>query len=147
MRTAVPLLLLALSAAAPGTATPARPAPIAAAGCTPVVQANPDRNGLGLSPQRTARLVADTRDHFIAAARAACAAGTLAPRELAHFRHLILRDAEGTTEPMLFTREAGPGAAILDYAYQSGPAPTVAALRTALRCWKHPSARGCEIGD
>jgi hypothetical protein len=145
MRTAV--LLLALATAAPAGAAPPAAAPRPASGCTLSVQAGPDRAGLNLPPQRIARIVADTRDHFAAAARAACAAGIVAPGDLAHFRRLVLRDAEGTTEPMLFTREAGPGAAILDFAYQSGPAPTVAALRSALRCWKRPSARGCEIGD
>jgi len=143
MRAAVPLALAVLPALA-GAAPAARPA---AAQCTPVVQASPDRNGLNLSPERTARMVAETRDHFVAAARAACASGVIAPRDLAHFRRLLLRDAEGTTEPMLFTREAGPTTAILDFAYQDGPAPTVAELRNALRCWKRPSARGCEIGD
>ena len=145
MRAAVPLVLASLSASAAAAGSPpAKPSP---AQCTPTVQASPDRNGLNLSPARTVRMVAETRDHFIAAARAACAGGIIAPRDLAHFRRLLLRDAEGTTEPMLFTREAGPTAAYLDFAYQSGPAPTVGALRNALRCWKRPSARGCEIGD
>lgn len=145
MRNAV--LLLALALPTPIAAAPSRPAPTSGAGCTLSVQASPDHAGLGLSPQRTARMIADTSDHFAAAARAACTAGTVTPRDLLHFRRLVLRDAEGTTEPMLFTREAGPDTVILDFAWQSGPAPTVAALRTALRCWKHPSARGCEIGD
>ena len=147
MRNAACLLVLALLAAAPGNAAPPAAPPRPASACALSVEASPDRAGLGLPPQRAARIVADTRDHFAAAARAACAAGVVTPRDLTHFRRLVLRDAEGTTEPMLFTREAGPGAAILDFAYQSGPAPTVAALRTALGCWKRPSARGCEIGD
>jgi len=145
MRNAV--LILALALPSPVAAAPPRPTPPAASGCTPAVDASPNSDGLGVPPQQSARLVADTRAHFIAAARAACAAGIVTPRDLLHFRRLILRDAEGTTEPMLFTREAGANAAILDFAYQSGPAPSVAALRDALRCWKRPSARGCEIGD
>lgn len=145
MRTAV--LLLPLVLPAPVAAAPPRAAPTPAARCALAVEARPDRNGLHVSPQQTARIFADTRTHFVAAARAACAAGILTPRDLTHFRRLILRDAEGATEPMLFTRDAGPDSAILDFAYQSGPAPAAAALHTALRCWKHPSARGCETGD
>lgn len=143
MRHAV--LILALTLPSPIAAAPPRAAPSFA--CTLAVDAGPNRDGLHVSPQQSARLVADTRAHFIAAARAACAAGIVTPRDLLHFRRLFLRDAEGTTEPMLFTREAGANAAILDFAYQSGPAPTVAALREALRCWKRPSTRGCDIGD
>jgi hypothetical protein len=143
MRHAV--LILALALPGPIAAAPPQPAP--STGCTLAVTVSPNRDGLNVSPQQSARLVADTRAHFIAAARAACAAGIVTARDLLHFRRLILRDAEGATEPMLFTREAGANAAILDFAYQSGPAPTVAALRDALRCWKRPSARGCGIGD
>ncbi|HEY0312081.1 MAG TPA: hypothetical protein VGC56_06260 [Allosphingosinicella sp.] len=147
MRNAVLFLALAAATPAPIAAAPPRPAPSPTSGCTLAVAVSPNRDGLHVSPQQAARLVADTRAHFIAAARAACTAGIVTPRDLLHFRRLVLRDADGTTEPMLFTREAGPGAAILDFAYQSGPAPTVAALRDALRCWKRPSARGCDIGD
>jgi hypothetical protein len=151
MRAVPAFAILSLVAGGSAPAAPApRPVPVpapASAACTPTVQAAPDRNGLYMPPERTARMVAQTRDHFVAAARAACAAGVIAPRDLAHFGHLLLREADGTTEPMLFTREAGPNTALLDYAYQGGPAPTVAALRTALRCWKHPGGRDCDPGD
>ena len=99
-------------------------------------------------PARLSPLVALTRDRFIAAARRLCAAGVLSPADLARFRKLVVQNGEGATEPLLYRDELmGPDFFVFQYAYQDGGPPAPAEFERALRCWKRPQSRGCDIGD
>src|SRR4051812_492852 len=62
--------------------------------------------GYDSSPVRLARLAAQTRDRFAAAARRLCRAGVLGRADLARFGELVVQNGEGATEPILY-REPG----------------------------------------
>ena len=89
-----------------------------------------------------------TRDRFTAAARRLCAAGVLRPADLARFRRLVVQNGEGATEPLIYRDELmGPDIFVFQYAFQDGGPPAPAEFERALRCWKRPQSRGCDIGD
>jgi hypothetical protein len=124
----------------------------AAPACTVSIAASADgsfaRAGYDSRPARLGPLVALTRDRFAAAARRLCAAGVLGPADLARFRSLVVQNGEGATEPLLYRDEAAPaGPYIFQYAFQDGGPPEPAAFEQALRCWKRPQSRGCDLGD
>ena len=62
--------------------------------------------GFDAGAERLARLAAQTRDRFTAAARRLCRAGALASADLARFGEMIVQNGEGATEPLIY-REPG----------------------------------------
>jgi hypothetical protein len=66
--------------------------------------------------------------------------------DLAAFTHLVVRNAEGTSEPVVYDdAEQGAENLILEYAFAGG-APSEAAIGTAIRCWRQPETAGCDQG-
>lgn len=122
------------------------------AGCAVSVTAEADGSfaqaGWDSTPARLARLAAQTRDRFAAAARKLCGAGVLRPADLARFRILVVQNGEGATEPLIYrTGEMARGAWVFQFAFQDGGPPQPAAFEQALRCWKRPNGAACEFGD
>jgi len=94
-----------------------------------------------------ARLARETGTNFVAAASRLCGAGTLRAADLAAFTHLVVRNAEGTSEPVVYDdAEQGAENLILEFAFADGPAPSEAAIGTAIRCWRQPETAGCDQG-
>jgi hypothetical protein len=134
----------AIAVAAP-PARPARPA----ATCRISLPASPDnesftnagRSGGAASAQQTGTV-------FAAAATHLCAAGVVRPANVARYRSLLVRDAEGATNPNIYDdAEEHPGALIIEYAFADGGAPTQAQVEAALRCWRNPRGAGCATED
>jgi len=124
---------------------PARPA----AGCHIALTASPDaqsftdagRNGGAALSQQVATV-------FGAAATRLCASGAVRPANFARYRSLLVRDAEGATDPNIYDdAEEHAGALILEYAFTDGSPPTQAQVETALRCWRNPNGAGCSAED
>lgn len=140
------LLFLAVAVPAPAAAAPASKA------CRISVEASADGSfvqaGYDGRPARLTPLVALIRNRFTAAARRLCAAGILRPADLARFRRLVVKNGEGATEPLVYQDELmGSDVFIFQYAFQDGGPPPPAEFERALRCWKRPQSRGCDIGD
>lgn len=136
--------------AAGGFAAIAPPAAaLQGAGCASSVRAQPDAESFTAAGRSgdTAALVSDTGANFAAAAQRLCAAGTVRAAELAGFTALVVRNAEGTAEPVVYDDpEQGEGNIILEYAFADGAAPSEASLGTAIRCWRRPESAGCDQG-
>lgn len=123
-----------------------------ASGCAVSVSARADGSfaqaGYDSSPERLRRLSDRTRERFASAARRLCAAGVLKPSDLARIGELIVQNGEGATEPLLYREPSMPPRTfVFQYAFQDGGPPSAAEFEQALRCWKRPSARGCQPGD
>ena len=142
----------AIGALSPAMALPpARPAPrpAAAAGCHIALPASADtesftnagRSGGGASAQQTGTI-------FAAAANHLCASGVVRPAHVARYRSLLVRDAEGATDPNVYDdAEEHPGALIIEFAFADAGPPTQAQVEAALRCWRNPHGAGCATED
>lgn len=142
------LLILAgaIGAGAPAMAMPpARPA----AACHIALPASPDnesftnagRSGGAASAQQTGTIFATAASHL-------CAAGVVRPANVARYRSLLVRDAEGATDPNIYDdAEEHPGALIIEYAFTGDSPPTQAQVEAALRCWRNPRGAGCATED
>ena len=141
----------AIGAMAPAMALPpARPAPRpAAAGCHIALPATPDtesftnagRSGGAASATQTGTI-------FAAAANHLCAAGIVRPANVARYRSLLVRDAEGAADPNVYDdAEEHPGALIIEFAFADAGPPTQAQVEAALRCWRNPHGPGCATED
>ena len=142
----------AIGALAPASAVPpARQAarPAAAAGCRIALPATADnesftnagRSGGAASAQQTGAV-------FAAAAAHLCAAGVVRPANVARYRSLLVRDAEGAADPNVYDdAEEHPGALIIEFAFAGGGAPSQAQVEAALRCWRNPHGAGCSRED
>jgi len=85
---------------------------------------------------------------FTAAAGHLCAAGIMRPAHVARYRSLLVRDAEGATNPNIYDdAEEHPGALIIEYAFTGDAPPTQAQIEAALRCWRNPQGAGCATED
>jgi hypothetical protein len=146
----VHLLMLAAAGAigAPAPAMALPPARVAAA-CHISLPASPDnesftnagRSGGAASAQQTGAA-------FAAAAAHLCAAGIVRPANVARYRSLLVRDAEGAATPNIYDdAEEHPGALIIEYAFADGGPPTQAQIEAALRCWRNPHGAGCATED
>src|SRR5215217_7129220 len=111
----------AISALAPALAVaPARPAARpATAGCRIALPATADnesftnagRSGGAASAQQTGTV-------FAAAASHLCASGVVRPANVARYRSLLVRDAEGAADPNIYDdAEEHPGALIIEFAF------------------------------
>jgi hypothetical protein len=141
--------LLALPAAAGLTAFFAAPAVAQPSGCAGAIRAEADAESFTTAGRSrdTGALAASTGANFAAAAQRLCAAGTVRPAELASFTTLVVRNAEGTMEPVVYDdAEQGAENIILEYAFADGAAPSEASLGTAIRCWRRPESAGCDQG-
>jgi hypothetical protein len=145
------LLILAASAAAafaPAMAVP--PAHPAAAGCHIALPATPDNDSFtNAGRSGGAALAQQTGAAFAAAATHLCAAGIVHPANVARYRSLLVRDAEGATSPNIYDdAEEHPGVLIIEYAFAAGGnPPTQAQIEAGLRCWRNPHGAGCATVD
>lgn len=124
------------------------PAAAQPAGCAGGLRAEADAESFTAAGRSgdTAALVSSTGANFAAAAQRQCAAGTLRPADLTRFTTLVVRNAEGTMEPVVYDDpEQGEANIILEYAF-AGAAPSEASLSTAIRCWRRPESAGCDQG-
>ena len=147
MRIALICIALAgAAAAAPGLSAQPRGA---AAACRISLPASPDaetfsaagRSGEAASAQQTGTVFAE------AAARL-CATGVVRPAHFARYRRLLVRNAEGAAEPLIYDdAEEQAGALIIEFAFADGPPPSRTQIEAALRCWRNPSAAGCSAED
>jgi len=119
------------------------------AGCAASIRAEADAESFATAGRGgdTAALAGSTGANFAAAAQRLCAAGTIRAAELASFTALVVRNAEGTADPVVYDDpEQGDGNIILEYAFADGSAPSEASLSTAIRCWRRPESAGCDQG-
>jgi hypothetical protein len=145
------LLTLAAAGAAAMTASPALAAQPANSACALSLRAEADSEsfdnaGRAAGAER-ARLVTQTGANFAAAASHLCASGVVRAVNLRPFRRLLVRDAEGATEPNVYADpEESPGALIIEYVFEGG-APAQPAIEHALRCWRSPRTAGCAAAE
>ena len=100
--------------------------------------------GRNASPARTAQIAARTGAAFAAAASRLCAARVITLANMRPFSHLLVRNAEGASDPAVYDdAEASPGALIFEYAFTDGGPPAQAAIENAIRCWRDPERAGC----
>ena len=137
-------------AAAGGLAAFAMPAAaMQSAGCGASLRAEADAESFSAAGRSgdTAALISSTGANFAAAAQQLCASGRLRAADLASFTTLVVRNAEGTADPVVYDDpEQGEGNIILEYAFAGGAAPSQASLSTAIRCWRSPETPGCDQG-
>ena len=136
------------ASAAPALAVPgARPA--APATCHIALTARPDTDSFTAANRANgAALTQATGAAFTAAATHLCAAGIVRPAHVARYRSLMVRDAEGATDPNVYDdAEEHPGVLIIEFAFADGGPPTQAQIEAALRCWRNPHGAGCTHED
>ena len=102
---------------------------------------NAGRSGGAASAQQTGTV-------FAAAANHLCASGVVRPANVARYRSLLVRDAEGAADPNVYDdAEEHPGALIIEFAFADAGPPTQAQVEAALRCWRNPHGAGCSTED
>ena len=147
----VPMMIIAASgalcAAMPALAVP--PARAAAGGCHVALTASPDTESFAnAGATGSAARAQQVGTLFAAAASHLCGSGVVRPASLARYRSLLVRDAEGATDPNIYDdAEEHPGALIIEFAFAGGGAPSQAQIEAALRCWRNPHAAGCSSED
>jgi hypothetical protein len=100
-----------------------------------------------VSGAERARLVQATGANFAAAASRLCGAGVVRAAHLRPYSRLLVRNAEGASEPKIYDdAEEQAGALIIEYVFESA-APAQTAIEAALRCWRNPQAAGCAEED
>ena len=93
------------------------------------------------------RLVQQTGANFAAAASHLCASRVVTAANLRPYTKLLVRNAEGATEPNIYDdAEEQAGALIIEFVFDSTP-PTQAQIEHSLRCWRNPQAAGCAVED
>ena len=144
---------LSILAAAAGAVLAAAPAltvpPARAAGCHIALRATADADSFSSAGRSDAAASAQqTGTVFAAAANHLCAAGVVRPANVARYRSLLVRNAEGASDPNVYDdAEEHAGALIIEYAFAGGGPPTQAQVEAALRCWRNPHAAGCATED
>ena len=89
----------------------------------------------------------DTPSYFAAAASHLCAARVVTAANLRPYNKLLVRNAEGATEPNVYDdAEEHAGALIIEYVFESA-APSTQQIEHALRCWRNPQLQGCAVED
>jgi hypothetical protein len=148
----IQLSILAMAAGAIGALAPALalpPARPAAGACHIALPASADnesftnagRGGGAASATQTGAV-------FAAAANHLCATGIVRPANVARYRSLLVRDAEGAADPNIYDdAEEHPGALIIEFAFADAGPPTQAQVEAALRCWRNPHGAGCSTED
>src|SRR4051812_1572812 len=146
-------LLLLAAAGAIGAGAPAMALPparaAAGAACHIALPATADaesftnagRSGAAASARLTGAV-------FAAAANHLCATGIVRPANVARYRSLLVRDAEGAADPNVYDdAEEHPGALIIEFAFADAGPPSQAQVEAALRCWRNPHGAGCSTED
>jgi hypothetical protein len=154
MRMKVKLLTLAAAGAFAAVASPAHAAaaqPAAGAACQLSLRAEADGESFDMAERAAGpardRLVQQTGANFAAAASHLCAARVVSAANLRPYNKLLVRNAEGATEPNIYDdAEEHAGALIIEYVFESA-APTQQQIEHALRCWRNPQAQGCAVED
>ena len=149
MRVSMGVLAIAGALCAAGAAQAAPPARAAAGGCHIALAASPDTESFAnAGASGSAARAQQVGTLFAAAASHLCAGGTVRPAHLARYRSLLVRDAEGATEPNIYDdAEEHPGALIIEFAFADAGPPTQAQVEAALRCWRNPHGAGCSTED
>ena len=149
MRISLTILAVAgaIGTSAPAMAVP--PARPAAAGCHIALPASPDAESFtNAGRSGAAALAQQTGTVFTAAVNHLCAAGTVRPANVARYRSLLVRDAEGAADPNIYDdAEEHAGALIIEYAFAGDAPPSQAQIEAALRCWRNPQGAGCTTED
>ena len=147
------LLALATAGVLAAFASPGHAAAAQAAGaaCQLSLPAEADGESFDMAERATGaartRLVQQTGANFAAAAAHLCAARVVTAANLRPYNKLLVRNAEGATEPNVYDdAEEHAGALIIEYVFESA-APTQAQIEHALRCWRNPQAQGCAVED
>ena len=147
------LLTLAAAGALAAVASPAHAAAAQAAGaaCQLSLRAEVDGESFDMAERAAGpardRLVQQTGANFAAAASHLCASRVVTAANLRPYNKLLVRNAEGATEPNVYDdAEEHAGALIIEYVFESA-APTQAQIEHALRCWRNPQVRGCQVED
>ena len=153
MRMKTKLLTLAAAGALAAFASPAHAAAAQAAGaaCQLSLPAEADGESFDMAERAPgaarARLVQQTGANFAAAASHLCASRVVTAANLRPYNKLLVRNAEGATEPNVYDdAEEHAGALIIEYVFESA-APTQAQIEHALRCWRNPQLAGCTVED
>jgi hypothetical protein len=145
------LMVAGLAATAFAPSLAAQPARGAAGACALSLPAEADNASFDdagrVSGPARARLVQATGANFAAAASNLCGSGVVRAANLRPYRRLLVRNAEGATEPKIYDdAEELPGALIIEYVFEDA-APAQPAIEAALRCWRNPQAAGCAEED
>jgi hypothetical protein len=149
MRIHLSILAAALLAGVPALAAqPARPAR-PASGCHITLPASPDTESFtNAGRSGGAALAQQVGTVFAAGASHLCAAGAVRPANVAPYRSLLVRDAEGAVDPKIYDdAEEHPHVLIIEYAFTDGGPPSQAQVEAALRCWRNPHGAGCATED
>ena len=147
------MLILAATAAATAAFAPAMavpPAHPAAAACHIALPASPDNDSFTAAGRSGGGALAQqTGAAFAAAATHLCGSGVVRPANVARYRSLLVRDAEGATNPNIYDdAEEHPGVLIIEYAFAAASSPpSQAQIEAALRCWRNPHGAGCATVD
>jgi len=134
--------------ASPGHAAAAQ---AAGAGCQLSLRAEADGETFDMAERAAGpardRLAQQTGANFAAAASHLCASRVVTAASLRPYNKLLVRNAEGATEPNVYDdAEEHAGALIIEYVFDS-TAPTQTQIEHALRCWRNPQAQGCQVED
>ena len=148
------LLTLAAAGLLAAVATPAHAAaaqPAAGGACSLSLRAEADGETFEMAERASGaardRLVQQTGANFAAAASHLCAARVVTAANLRPYNKLLVRNAEGATEPNVYDdAEENAGALIIEYVFENA-APTQAQIEHALRCWRNPQTQGCQVED
>jgi hypothetical protein len=143
--------LAAVASPAPAAAAQGAPARPAAGACQLSLRAEADGETFEMAERATGaardRLVQQTGANFAAAASHLCAARVVTAATLRPYNKLLVRNAEGATEPNVYDdAEEHAGALIIEYVFESA-APTQAQIEHALRCWRNLQTPGCAVED
>ena len=152
----VKLLTLVTAGALAAVASPAaaaQPAPArpAAGACQLSLRAEADGETFEMAERASGaardRLVQQTGANFAAAASHLCASRVVTAANLRPYNKLLVRNAEGATEPNIYDdAEEHAGALIIEFVFDS-TAPTQVQIEHALRCWRNPQTAGCSVED
>lgn len=151
----VKLLTLATAGALAAFASPASHSAAAAqpasGACNLSLRAEADGETFDMAERASGaardRLVQQTGANFAAAASHLCASRVVTAANLRPYNKLLVRNAEGATEPNIYDdAEENAGALIIEYVFESA-APTQQQIEHALRCWRNPQLQGCAVED
>ena len=143
------LLSLAAAGALAALVAPVVAAQAPAAGCRIALRAEAEASsfasaGRNASAARTAQIASQTGTAFAAAASHLCASRVVTPAQIRPFSKLLVRNAEGASEPAVYDdAEGSPGALIFEYAFTDGGPPAQDVIENAIRCWRTPEREGC----
>jgi hypothetical protein len=154
MRMKVKLLVLASAGILAAFASPAQAAtaqPAAGGACRLSLPAEADGETFEMAERAAGpardRLVQQTGANFAAAASHLCASRVVTAANLRPYNKLLVRNAEGATEPNVYDdAEEHAGALIIEFVFDS-TAPTQTQIEHALRCWRNPQTQGCAVED